>query len=368
VSEIQYINLGNHWKKEKEDLLPIIDEIMSKGVFVGGQQIEDFENAICAYTGATYCVALNSGTDALICSLVSLGIGPGDEVITPPNSFIASTSSIVHVRAKPVFVDVLPDQSIDPEQIKSAITEKTKAIMPVHLTGRMARMDEIKIIAKSHGLPIIEDSAQSIGSCYNGKMSGRFGDLGCFSTHPLKNLNACGDGGFVITNNKALASKIKSMRNHGLVDRNTVEKFGYVSRMDTLQAGILEYRLKHLNSVIEKRRCNADLYKRNLDTNHIYIPEENSKYFDTFHTFVIQVEKRDKLADYLKNRGIQTAVHYPIPIHLQPATKSLGYGLGDFPVAEKQAENILTLPINQFLEEHEILRISSEVNHFLRSS
>ena len=366
MNDIKYIDLSNHWQKEKEELLRVIDEIMSSGVFIGGPQVDEFEAAVEAYTGAKNCVALNSGTDALVCSMVALGIKPGDEVITPPNSFVASTSSIVHIRAQPVFADVLPDQSMDPEKIRRAITKKTKAIMPVHLTGRMAKMDEIRTIADEFGLAIIEDAAQSIGSFYKKIMSGRYGDLGCFSTHPLKNLNACGDGGFVITDNSAMAEKIRSMRNHGMIDRNTIDTFGYVSRMDTLQAGILKYRLSKLDDVINARRANAQLYKKGLDRNHIQFSDGTEDYYDTFHTFVIQVDRRDGLAEYLKSKGIQTAIHYPTPIHLQPAAKSLGYEFGDFPATESQAKRILTLPINQFLKNEEISFIIDEVNHFVR--
>ena len=209
MASIRYVELGNHWSLERNDLLPIVDKVMSAGIFVGGEAVQQFEQDVCNYTGAEHCISLNSGTDALVCSMIALGVRPGDEVITPPNSFVASTASIAHIRAVPVFADVLPDQSIDPKKIYKAITKKTKAIMAVHLTGRMARMDEINAIAKEHGLIVIEDAAQSIGSSFNGVMSGRYGDAGCFSTHPLKNLNACGDGGFVITNNADAAAKSK---------------------------------------------------------------------------------------------------------------------------------------------------------------
>jgi len=368
MTNISYVDLSNHWKHEKQELLEIIDEVMSNGIFVGGAIIEEFEKKVVDYLGVKHCVALNSGTDALVCAMIGFNIGPGDEVITPPNSFIASTAAIAHIRAIPVFADVLPDQTIDPEKIRMAITDKTKAIMPVHLTGRMCRMDEINAIAKEYGLVVIEDAAQSIGSRFNGVMSGAASDIGCFSTHPLKNLNACGDGGFAVTNDDAVAAKIKSMRNHGLVDRNTVEEFGYVSRMDTIQAAILNYRIDHLDDVIAKRRSNAMLYREVLDASHLYIPDESEEYFNTFHTFVIQVDRRDELAAYLANHGIQTAIHYPVPIHLQPAAKNLGYGLGDFEATETQSKRILTLPINQFISEEQVRFIADMVNSFFEDS
>ena len=262
-------------------------------MWVGGEVIYKFEKLVCNYTGAKYCVSLNSGTDALVCALAASGVRSGDEVITPPNSFIASTSAILHLNANPIFVDVLDDQSIDPNLVRKAITARTKAIMPVHLTGRMSNMTQLKAIAKEFDLKLIEDAAQSIGSKYQNIQAGRFGDVGCFSTHPLKNLNACGDGGFIITDDAEIANKIRSMRSHGLVDRDTVEEFGYVSRMDSIQAAILSYRINNLNNVIEKRRANAAIYARELDKNLIYFPEDDQRYYSTFHTFVVQTKHRE---------------------------------------------------------------------------
>ena len=199
--KIPYINLAAQWSEEEKDILPIIKEILSSGQFIGGEIVDNFEKDVARFCKTKFCIALNSGTDALVCGLIALGVKRGDEIITPPNSFIASTSAIVHIGAKPVFVDVLEDQNINPYEIEKAITNKTKAIMPVHLTGRMAKMDEILKISNKYNIPIIEDAAQSIGSQYQNKFSGSIGEVGCFSTHPLKNLNACGDGGFITTNN-----------------------------------------------------------------------------------------------------------------------------------------------------------------------
>ena len=241
LPSIPYINLVAQWQDEKDDLLPIIESVMSSGQFVGGEAVECFEQKAAELCGTKYCVALNSGTDALVLGLLSLGVCAGDEVITPPNSFIASTAAIVNLKAKPVFVDVLSDQNIDPDQIVKVITEKTKAIMPVHLTGRIARMTAIMEIANKYQIPVIEDAAQAIGSKYSGQPSGSLGKIGCFSTHPLKNLNACGDGGFLTTDDKDIAKQVRLSRNHGLVGRNKIEQFGCVSRMDTLQAAILNF-------------------------------------------------------------------------------------------------------------------------------
>ena len=362
--QIPYVNMKAQWQEDSNELLPIIDKVLSSGQYVGGNEIDKFEEEIAKYCQVKYAVALNSGTDALTMALHLLGVGPGDEVITPPNSFIASTAVIIHLGAKPVFVDILPDQNIDPGKIEAAITEKTKAIMPVHLTGRVCNMDPIMQIANKHGLTIVEDAAQAIGSKYKSKPSGSIGDVGCFSTHPLKNLNACGDGGFLTTNDEKIYLKAKALRNHGMVDRDRVDNFGYVSRMDNLQAAILNYRLKKLDEIIDRRRQNAQSYLEYIEKEKVFIPREKEYEFNTYHTFVIQVEKRNELKEFLLKQGIEAAIHYPTPIHLQPAAKRLGYKFGDFPITEKQAGMILTLPINQSLGQSEIERICVAINEY----
>ena len=350
LHHIPYVNLQKQWIEERDDLLPILDSVFKSAQYVGGDHIEKFEKKIAKLCGTKFSCALNSGTDALILALYLSGVGKGDEVITPPNSFIASTAAIVHIGAIPVFVDVLPDQNIDPSKIEAAITKKTKAIMPVHLTGRMCNMDPIIDIARKNNLKVIEDAAQSVGSLYKGNPSGSIGDIGCFSTHPLKNLNACGDGGFLTTNDEDVYIQAKSYRNHGMENRNIVNQFGSVTRMDNLQAAILNYRLGKLEDTIKARRRNAKFYLENIDNNEISIPGEKESEFNTYHTFVIQSKYRDQLKEYLAFNKIDTAIHYPIPIHLQPDSSNLGYKLGDFPVTEKQSQEILTLPINQFLK------------------
>ena len=365
--QIPYVNLKAQWIDERASLLPLIENVLASGIYVGGEDVEEFETAVAKLCGVQHAVALNSGTDALVCAMHAIGIGPGDEVITTPNSFIASAASIVQVGARPVFVDVGKDQNINVDLIESAITNKTRAIMPVHLTGRIANMSKILEIGKTYNLKIVEDAAQAIGSKYKGQLSGSFGNTGCFSTHPLKNLNACGDGGFVTTNDKSIAEKISLRRNHGLVDRNLVEDFGLVSRMDTLQAVVLCHRLNQLPKVIKKRRRNAELYSEALDNRYVYIAAEKDYEFNTYHTFVIQVDNRDNLREYLNSQGIGTAIHYPVTIHQQPALKRLGYKLGDFPIAESQANRILTLPVNQYMTEEEVVYVADQVNSFFHA-
>lgn len=361
---IPYVNIAAQWASEREELLPLIEGVLASGQYIGGSAVEAFEISAANLCETKHCIALNSGTDALILGLAAMGVGRGDEVITPPNSFIASTAAITHIGAVPVFVDVLDDQNIDPSLIESAITKRTKAIMPVHLTGRMANMDKIKLISEKYNIPIIEDAAQAIGSRYKDIPSGKWGKIGCFSTHPLKNLNGCGDGGFIVTDDDDIASKVKIMRNHGLVDRNIATRFGFVSRMDAVQATILKYRIKSLNKVSEKRRENANFYRLKLDSNKIFIPIDNKLEFNTYHTFVIQVSDRDGLRSHLMNSGVETSIHYPIPIHLQPAANFLGHVMGDFPSTERQANKILSLPINQFITHDHIIKISSLINKY----
>ena len=366
MTKLPYVDLKLQWEVEKKKLLPIISKTLSKGEYVGGIEIKKFENSVAKICKKKFAVALNSGTDALTLSLYLIGIKKGDEVITPPNSFISSTTSICHVGAKPVFVDVLEDQNIDPNLIEKAITNKTKAIMPVHLTGRVCKMDKIAAISKKYNIPIIEDAAQSIGSKFNNKPAGFFGKVNCFSVHPLKNLNACGDGGFLVTDDKKIYQSALKMRNHGLEDRNIVNNFGFISRMDNLQASILNFRLKNLNKVIKKRRENAKFYFNNINKNFYKLPLENKGEFNTYHTFVIQTKFRDQLKKYLSIKGIGTAIHYPIPIHLQPAAKHLNYRKGQFPNTENQAKKILTLPIHQNLKIKELKKIVFHLNNFAK--
>ncbi len=367
VIRVPYVDFAAQYAEERADIHACVDRVFAKGDFVAGAAVAELEAALATKCGVKHAVALASGTDALILALKVLGIGPGDEVITAPNSFVASTSCIALVGATPVFVDVAADQNIDPAKIEAAVTARTKAILPVHLTGRIAEMDAINAIAAKHGLAVVEDSAQAIGSTYRGKASGALGTVGCFSTHPLKNLGGAGDGGFLTTNDGALAERIKRLRTHGMIDRNTVAEWGVVSRMDTLQAAILNMRLAKLDTLTAGRRANAAQYRALLDARHVFVPPERAYATDTYHTFVVQVDRRDELRAYLLERGIETFIHYPIPIHLQPAARGLGYGLGSFPVAEQQSARILTLPVNQYLSSEQIELVATTVNQFFRA-
>ena len=301
--KIKFVDFKKQFEKDKNQIMPIIKRAFASGEYVGGKYIEILEKNYANTLKTKYALCLNSGTDALVTSLVALGVKKGDEVITVANSFVATAAAIAHIGATPVFVDIGEDLNINPKNLEKAITKKTKAIMPVHLTGRVAEMFSINKIAKKYNLKVLEDSAQAAGSKIKGRLAGTLSDIGCFSTHPLKNFNAYGDGGFIITNNKNIYDKIKLMRNHGLENRDSCKKFGYVSRMDNIQAAILTWKLQQLNKIIKNRRDNAKLYFKYLKSKEVLLPNEKRYEFNTYHLFIIICNKRDKLRNFLKKKG-----------------------------------------------------------------
>jgi dTDP-4-amino-4,6-dideoxygalactose transaminase len=362
---VPYVALAAQYEAEASSLWPRIERVLASGCWIGGEEVESFERAIARRLGVGHAVALNSGTDALWLGLRALGIGPGDEVITPPNSFIATTAAIVQAGATPVFADVLPDQNIDPRAVAQAVTPRTRAILPVHLTGRLAQMPELLEIAARHDLLLVEDAAQAVGAKLGDRHAGCFGQIGCFSAHPLKNLNAVGDAGFVVTERADVAERLRRLRNHGLVDRDTALEWGTVSRLDPLQAAVLRFRLERLDEVVRARRDNAARYTLGLaGLPEVFVAADAPSAFSVFHTFVIQVERRDALAAFLFERGIETAVHYRRPIHLQPAAASLGYAAGSMPVAEAQAARILSLPIHPHLSLADVAHVCACIRKF----
>lgn len=363
--EVPFTNLASQHSLIKEELMQAVEKVLNHGKFVLGDEVNQFEKQFADLCGVKFAVGVNSGTDALILSLQALGIGPGAEVITVPNSFVATASCISVVGAAPVFVDVQQDLNINTEQIERAITSKTRAIIPVHMTGHPADMSPIIKIAKSYGLAIIEDSAQAVCSEYNGQMVGSFGSVGCFSLHPLKTLNACGDGGVVTTNDEEIYKKIRLLRNMGLEKRDNAKIWSSNSRLDTIQAALLLVKLSYLEQWIKQRISNAHFYQKELgDINEISIPKDSINGKSTYHTFVIQAQDRDDLKQYLKTNGISTAIHYPIPIHLQKAANYLKYKLGDFPVAEKQSKMILSLPIYHGIDSTKLKFVSDHIRTF----
>lgn len=365
--KVDYLNFKSQWHSEKKKLLRIIDGVFSSGEYVGVncKHVLKFEKNISKYLKIRHTVSLNSGTDALTLALHAVGIKKGDEVITPSNSFIASTGSIAHLGATPIFADVLPDQNIDPNKIKKLITNKTKAIMVVHLTGRSCNMKSIMQIAKKYKLKVIEDCAQAFGTKYQDKYCGTYGSVGCFSTHPLKNFNAMGDGGFVVTNDLKIYKNISKLRNHGLKTRDRADSVGYNSRLDNVQAAILNFRLKTIKNLFKKRRENANFYIRHLNKKYIFCPPEKKLEFNTYHLFVIQVANRDKLQKYLLKKGIVTYVHYPVPIHQQKMFKNKLPKVF-LPVTESQSKKILSLPIHDGLTTKQLTYVVKAINDFYR--
>ena len=365
--KVDLIDLKLRYIDEKEELLKILDKTLKKGNLVLTSELNEFENNICKFSNHKYCLGLNSGTDALMMSLWSLGIGKGDEVITSPLSFVATIGAIIHVGAKPVFVDVNEDYNIDYKKIEKKITNRTKAILPVHWSGRICNMSEIVKIANKFNIKIIEDAAQAVGSYYKGEHAGYYSEISAFSTHPLKNLNALGDGGFILTNKKKLYEKIKLFRNHGLKNRDDVRIFGLNSRLDVLNAEVLKLRLKKLKKVIKSRNFNVNLYRIFLKGNpYIKICEDKKYEKNSYTLFLTQAHKRDQLQEYLSNYKIQTMVYYGKPLHLQPASKKLGYKKGSLPVAERLCKNVLALPNHQYLKKKQIEFFEKKINHFYK--
>lgn len=361
---VEYLSLTSQFKDE--GLWNAVRKEFQTCQFILGPELEKFESSFAKLCGAAYALGVSSGTDALILALKALDVGSGDEVITVPNSFVATVGAIVATGARPVFVDVGSDYNIDTSLIESAITKKTKVILPVHLTGNPVDMPAIMNIAHRYNLFVVEDAAQSVAATIKGKAVGSFGDIGCFSLHPLKNLNVCGDGGVITTNSKQVYERLKLLRNHGLRNRDEIEFFGYNSRLDTLHAAVANYVLKNLDAVIEARQRNARIYDTALSVlgDFVTVPPRRNDVSHVFHTYVIQVKERDALRQYLQKNGVETKIHYPIPIHLQKPCRQLGYKKGDFPICEKQTEAVLTLPIHQYLTAGQIHYVANLIKRF----
>jgi dTDP-4-amino-4,6-dideoxygalactose transaminase len=343
--KVPYINLGLQNLEIKQELLTEFWKIMESGQFIMGEALTVFEKSFAAIAQTKYAFGVANGTDALFLSLKAIGIKAGDEVITAPNSFLASASSVALIGGTPVFADVREDFNLDPEKVEKAITPKTKAIIVVHLTGRPAPMDELLAIAKKHNLQIIEDCAQAVGAEYKNKRVGGLGITGCFSLHPLKNLAASGDGGVITTNDEKVYKYLQVARNHGLKNRDECEFWSYNSRLDNLQAALLNVKLKLLDKWTARRREIAAKYYEAFKDLDLIVPKDKPYEKAVYHTFIIQSKERDALKQFLMDNGVDTKIHYPIPIHLQEAAKYLVYKKGDFPVTERQAETILSLPV-----------------------
>jgi dTDP-4-amino-4,6-dideoxygalactose transaminase len=340
------INLAAQYESIKSELDEAVGAVMASGMYVQGAEVEKLEEEYARYIGTAHAVACSSGTTALKLALMAAGVGPGDEVITAANTFIATAGAIIHAGAKPVFADVDPITcNMDPGALEGALTDKTKAIIPVHLYGHAMDMDPVVEIAKDRGLVLLEDAAQAHGATYKGTMAGSIGHAGCFSFYPTKNLGACGEAGAVVTNSSEMARKMKLLRDHGSESKYVHGFIGYNDRMDALQASILRVKLRHLDDWVDARRSHGERYNSALEEVPVETPQQMPYAKAVYHLYVIRCSFRDKLAEFLKSRDVGVAFHYPVPLHMQPALAHLGYKQGDFPVAERHALRLLSLPM-----------------------
>lgn len=368
--KISVFNPQREFQEIKEEVNRAISNVFRSGLFILGEELNLFEREFATFCQAKHAVGVASGTDALHLALWAANIGPGDEVITVAHTFIANALAISFVGAKPVFVDIDPaTYNIDPQKIEEKITKKTKAILPIHLYGNPADLASIMKIAKKHNLLVIEDACQTHGSQYQGKRIGSIGDLTCFSFYPTKNLGAYGDGGAVTTKENNLAKRLRLLRNYGSTEKYHHLIKGTNSRLDEMQAAILRVKLHYLNEWNRRRRENAAYYVKlfkNLEG--IVLPKETTDGYHVYHQYVIRVKNRDRLQEYLGSQGIISLIHYPIPIHLQPAYRELGYKIGDLPNTETVAREVLSIPMFPLLEKSEMEYVVSCIKDFLKNN
>jgi dTDP-4-amino-4,6-dideoxygalactose transaminase len=368
--QVPFLDLKTQYKQIEHEVLPMITVAMADGAFIGGEQVSCFEEEFAKFCDSRYCVGVNSGTDALRFALMAIGVGPGDEVITVPNTFIATTEAISQAGAKPVFVDVYPDTcNMDVSKIEEKISKNTKAIIPVHLYGQPADMDQVLKIAQENGIGVIEDACQAHGANYKNKTAGSMGAVGCFSFYPGKNLGAFGEGGAIVTQDDAIAQKIRMIRDHGQRKKYFHDLEGYNGRLDAIQAGVLRIKLKRLNEWNKLRRQNAAYYTELLsEVPSVTLPVEAEFARSVYHLYVILVDDRDGLQNHLNSKGVASGLHYPLPLHLQKAYDHLGYKKGDFPVAENIADRLLSLPMFPELTREQIEYVVESIKEYTNRS
>jgi dTDP-4-amino-4,6-dideoxygalactose transaminase len=364
--QVPLLDLKAQYATIRDEMKPVLDAVMESQYFINGPAVKELEQAIAAYSTAAAAVGVSSGTDALIAALMSLEIGEGDEVITTPYTFFATAGSIWRVGAKPVFVDIEPDTfNIDVTKIESAITGRTRAIMPVHLFGQVADMDEIMAIAARHDLYVIEDAAQAIGAEYKGRKAGSIGTAGCFSFFPSKNLGGLGDGGMVVTHDTDLADRLAQCRNHGMEPRYFHHWVGGNFRLDTLQAAGLLVKLPHLEAWSARRRANAQRYNELLSgVDEVVTPTVRDYNVSIYNQYCIRVPRRDELQKHMAASDVGTAIYYPLSLHQQECFTTLGYGEGDFPASESAAAESLALPIYPELTDEQLSYVAGKVKEF----
>jgi dTDP-4-amino-4,6-dideoxygalactose transaminase len=362
---IPVFELKGQYNAIKDEVNEAVARVLESGWFILGQEVEAFEEEFSAYCGLSHGIGVGSGTEALHLALMACGVGPGDEVITVPHTAVATVAAIELTGARPVFVDIDPHSYIiAPDQLESRLTAQTRAVVPVHLYGQAADLDPILEIAQRRGLTVVEDCAQAHGAEYKGRRVGSFGRVACFSFYPTKNLGAYGDGGMVVTDDGALAQKVRLLRQYGWEKRYVSSLRGLNSRLDEIQAAILRVKLRHLDKWSEARRARARLYGELLAGSGVVTPIEMDYGRHVYHLYVIRCPHRDALKDYLAEHGVSTAIHYPVPIHLQEAYSVLGYRRGDFPVAEACASEILSLPMYPELRADEVREVSDLVRGY----
>ncbi|MFH2057033.1 MAG: DegT/DnrJ/EryC1/StrS family aminotransferase [bacterium] len=363
---VPLLNMKAEYADLRDQVNAAIAEVFERTNFINGSQVTDLEERIAGYCSVRHAVGVASGTDALLLALRAVGTQPGDEVITAPFTFFATAGAIVNVGAKPVFVDIEPRTfNIDAAKLEAAITERTRAIMPVHLFGQCADMDAINKVAARHKLAVIEDAAQAISARYKGKYAGTLGTIGCFSFYPTKNLGAAGDGGMVVTDDDELDALLRKLKKHGGSDEYYHDLVGYNSRLDTLQAALLLVKLPHLNGWSEARRANAAYYDQRFAGAALETPLVADYAYHIYNQYTIQVDRRDELQSFLKQKEIGHKVYYPLPLHLQHCFADLGYKEGDFPQAERCAKRVLSLPIHAQLTEPERECVADAVLEFV---
>ena len=349
----------------KNEFMGVLERVLENNSFILGPEVRAFENAFAQFAGVEHCIAVSNGTAALQLALLALGIGPGDEVITVANTFIATAEAISAVGARPVFVDVDPTcYTMDTAAAERAITSRTRAIIPVHLYGQTTDMDPLLELAKAHGLFVLEDACQAHGAEYKGRSAGSMGTLSCFSFYPGKNLGALGEGGAIVCNDAALANRLQMLRDHGSVKKYEHEFPGYNMRLEGLQGGFLAAKLPYLHEQNEARRTAAQMYNHLLAGSEIVTPAERSNGKHVYHLYVVQVDDRDALKQQLGERGIETGLHYPVPLHLQEAYAGLGHKRGDFPVSELLAQRILSLPMFPTITPEQVEYVCTAVMEF----
>lgn len=366
--QIKYLNFQKEEKQRGKKYLNAIARVLKNGIYILGSEVALFEKNFCKFTGAKYCIGVANGLEALQISLMTLGVGKGDEVLTTPLSAVATTLAIIAVGAKPIFVDVKENGQLDEKLIEKALTKNTKAIIPVHLYGQPLEIEEIKKICKKHKLFLVEDACQAHGTKLNGNMVGSFGETACYSFYPTKNLGAIGDGGAITTNNTELAQKIYQIRDYGQSEKYKHVRYGLNSRLDELQAGILNEKLKYLTEDNLKRLEIAKRYIKNLSNiTGIQIIQPSNIDDSNFHLFVIKTGKRDELKEYLKIHGVPSLIHYPITIPDQPMFSD-EYKNINIPVARKVVNEILSLPCHPFMNEREVDYVSNKIKDFFKSN